>query len=98
MDLDRAVVGMASPIDVPLTLDSSPELRAEYFTERRELGALNIGGAGVVHVGEATGMTSRTWTFIYIGRGNPEIRFESKDKESPAVFYILSYPAHAAIR
>jgi len=33
---------------------------------------------------------------VYIGRGNPEIRFESKSPQTPAVFYILSYPAHAA--
>ena len=33
---------------------------------------------------------------IYIGRNNPEIRFESKSKEAPAVFYLLSYPAHTS--
>lgn len=94
VDLDRAVVGMASPVDGPLTLTSGPELRAEYFTERRELGALNIGGSGVVHVGNAR-YELENLDLIYVGRGNPEIRFESKDKGAPAVFYILSYPAHA---
>lgn len=95
IDLDRAVVGMASPVDEPLTLDSSPELRAEYFTERRELGALNIGGPGAVHVGDATCELDNL-DLIYIGRGNPQVRFESRDKQNPAVFYILSYPAHTA--
>lgn len=95
VDLDRAVVGMASPVDAPLTLTSSPELRADYFTERRELGALNIGGPGAVHVGEVS-YDVENLDLIYIGRGNPQIRFESKDKQNPAVFYILSYPAHAA--
>jgi len=33
---------------------------------------------------------------LYIGRGNPEVIFESKSPEAPAVFYLLSYPAHAA--
>jgi len=94
VDLDRAVVGMAAPIDGPLDLTSSPELRAEYFTERRELGALNIGGTGVVHVGDAK-YELENLDLIYIGRGNREIRFESKDTHAPAVFYILSYPAHA---
>ena len=93
VDLDRAVVGVASPSDQPIALESSPELRAEYFTERRELGALNIGGDGIVHVGNST-YSLANLDLIYIGRGNPEIRFESRLKQSPAVFYLLSYPAH----
>jgi 4-deoxy-L-threo-5-hexosulose-uronate ketol-isomerase len=93
VDLDRAVVGIASPTGKPLTLVSFPELRADYFTERRELGALNIGGPGVVHVAD-TKYDLENRDLIYIGRGNPEIRFESKDPGAPAAFYILSYPAH----
>jgi 4-deoxy-L-threo-5-hexosulose-uronate ketol-isomerase len=95
VDLDRAVVGIAAPNHGPLTLNSSPELRAEYFTERRELGALNIGGPGVVHVGGAKHALDNL-DLIYIGRGNPEIQFESESKEWPATFYILSYPAHTS--
>lgn len=94
VDLDRAVLGVASPVDQPLTLESSPELRAEFFTERRELGALNVGGEGVVHVGGSRYALGNL-DLIYIGRGNPDIRFESKLKDAPAVFYLLSYPAHA---
>jgi 4-deoxy-L-threo-5-hexosulose-uronate ketol-isomerase len=94
VDLDRAVVGIASPTDQPIALESSPELRAAFFSERRELGALNVGGDGIVHVGNST-YSLANLDLIYIGRGNPEIRFESKSKEAPAVFYLLSYPAHA---
>jgi len=93
VDLDRAVVGIASPADGPLALQSSPELRAAFFTERRELGALNIGGEGLVHVGDSTYPLANL-DLIYIGRNNPEIRFESTSIEGPAVFYLLSYPAH----
>jgi 4-deoxy-L-threo-5-hexosulose-uronate ketol-isomerase len=95
LDLDRAVVGMAAPLESPLTLPVNPELRASYFTERRELGALNIGGAGTVTVGDSS-YDLDTLDLLYIGRGNHEIRFESKSKETPAIFYLLSYPAHSS--
>jgi 4-deoxy-L-threo-5-hexosulose-uronate ketol-isomerase len=95
VDLDRAVIGIATPSNRPIALDSSPELRAAFFTERRELGALNIGGEGMVHVGKSS-YPLQNLDLIYIGRNNPEIRFESKTKETPAVFYLLSYPAHTA--
>jgi len=94
VDLDRAVVGFASPLASPLTLPTYPELRADYFTERRELGALNVGSAGVIAVDgaqyELDGLD-----VLYIGRGSKQVSFESKDKSAPAVFYLLSYPAHA---
>jgi 4-deoxy-L-threo-5-hexosulose-uronate ketol-isomerase len=95
VDLDRAVIGMASPTDEPLALASSPELRANYFTERRELGVLNIGGEGLVQVGNSTYPLGNL-DLIYIGRGNPDVRFESRSPHSPAVFYLLSYPAHTS--
>jgi 4-deoxy-L-threo-5-hexosulose-uronate ketol-isomerase len=94
VDLDRAVVGMAVPLESPLALPTSPELRASYFTERREVGALNIGGQGIVHVGGASYPLDHL-DLLYIGRGNPDIHFESKSDSSPAAFYLLSYPAHA---
>jgi 4-deoxy-L-threo-5-hexosulose-uronate ketol-isomerase len=94
VDLDRAVAGFAAPTKEPLELPTYPELRAEFFTERRELGVLNIGGEGVVHVGGRS-YALETLDVLYIGRGNPEVRFDSKSPERPAVFYLLSYPAHA---
>ncbi len=95
VDLDRAVVGMAVPLESPLVLPTSPELRASFFTERREVGALNIGGPGIVHVGGSS-YPLENLDLIYIGRGNADIRFESKSENAPAAFYLLSYPAHAS--
>ena len=94
VDLDRAVVGMAVPLESKLILPVDDALKAEYFTERREVGVLNIGSSGFVTVGE-TRYDLENLDCLYIGRGNPEITFESKDPKSPAVFYLLSYPAHA---
>ena len=46
VDLDRTVIGSAVPLQQPLALPTYPELRADFFTERRELGVLNIGAPG----------------------------------------------------
>jgi 4-deoxy-L-threo-5-hexosulose-uronate ketol-isomerase len=95
IDLDRTVVGSAVPLTEPLTLETDPDLRAACFTERREIGVLNIGGPGAVHVnGEAHKLASRD--ALYIGRGNEQVSFSSEDAGHPAEFYLLSYPAHTS--
>jgi hypothetical protein len=78
-EIDRAAVGMVAPVDSPIALPTYPQLRAEYFTERRELGALNIGGAGVIRVGGKSYELNNS-DVLYIGRGNAEVSFASKDK------------------
>jgi 4-deoxy-L-threo-5-hexosulose-uronate ketol-isomerase len=94
IDLDRTIVGSAVPVDGPLALESDPDLRAGYFTERRELGILNIGGAGSV---EVSGKVFELGNLdaLYVGRGNERVSFLSRSGSVPAEFYILSYPAHA---
>jgi 4-deoxy-L-threo-5-hexosulose-uronate ketol-isomerase len=94
IDLDRTVVGSAVPLGEPLALETDPDLRAEYFTERREIGVLNIGGAGTVDVNGST-YSLGTREALYIGRGNKSVIFSSVDTAHPAEFYLLSYPAHA---
>lgn len=93
-DLDRTVIGSALPLAAPLTLETQPELRATYFTERRELGVLNVGGRGSVEV-EGTKYSLNKLDCLYVGRGNPKVVFSSDDAANPAQFYLLSYPAHA---
>ena len=45
--IDRIITGAAVPVS-PITLTAGDELRAEYFCQRRELGVINIGGAGMI--------------------------------------------------
>jgi len=94
-DLDRLVVGGAVPRGEELVLEVPASLRAEYFAERRELGALNIGGSGTITVdGKASAMAKRD--VLYIGRGARDVRFASDEFSNPARYYLVSYPAHAS--
>jgi 4-deoxy-L-threo-5-hexosulose-uronate ketol-isomerase len=90
---DRMIIGGAQPTSETLTLANPEELRAEYFLERRELGIINVGGAGFV---EADGVTLQLAKYeaLYIGRGTKEVRFGSQNPDAPALFYLLSAPAH----
>ena len=95
VDLDRAVVGFAMPTDSALALPTYPELRADYFLERRELGVLNTGGAGTVSV-DGKDYDLNNLDVLYISKGQKDVSFKSKDETKPAAYYLLSYPAHAA--
>ena len=94
VDLDRTVIGAAVPTAAALKLETYPELRAEYFLERRELGVLNVGGAGSVVVDGAT-FDLEKLDCLYVSRGSKSVEFISKSAETPACFYLLSYAAHA---
>src|SRR5947209_2551959 len=94
VDLDRTVIGSAVPVGSPLKLETEAELRAEYFLERRELGVLNISGAGSVTV-DGKSFEMDKLDVLYVGRGSKEVVFASKNAAAPAEFYLLSYPAHA---
>lgn len=95
VDLDRAVVGIAAPLRSPIGLIADETLRAKSFTERRELGVLNIATDGVIHLGSESHVLA-SLDCLYIGQGAKEITFESTNPDSPAVFYLLSYPAHCS--
>lgn len=92
-DLDRAIVGGAVPTNQPLRLIADESMRAAFFCERRELGALNIGGPGSVSV-DGQVLTVGTREIAYVGRGSKDVAFHSDDPANPAVFYLLSYTAH----
>lgn len=91
--IDRIITGGAMPVKESLTLTAGDELRAEYFLERREMGIINIGGAGTVTVdGKEYAVGAREG--MYIGKGSKDITFASADASMPAKFYLNSAPAH----
>ena len=91
--IDRIIVIGIKPVTKALTLEAGKELAADFFLQRRELGCINVGGAGVITVdGEEYQMNPRDG--IYIGRGHRDLSFKSVDPENPAKFYATSCPAH----
>ncbi len=90
---DRAIIGSAVPAKKVLKLEAGEQLASKYFAERRELGIINIGDAGVITV-DGKKFTLGCKDLLYIGRGSKDIQFESANSQKPAKFYIVSYPAH----
>ena len=91
--IDRIITGAAMPVKETLTLTAGEELRAEYFLQRREMGVINIGGAGKITVdGKVYEVAYKE--AMYIGMGARDITFASADAACPAKFYINSVPAH----
>jgi 4-deoxy-L-threo-5-hexosulose-uronate ketol-isomerase len=93
-DVDRAVVGGAMPGEAPLQLQAGPEMACNFFCERRELGVLNLGAAGTIFV-DGNEFRLAPMECLYVGRGSRDICFASECAETPACFYLVSYPAHA---
>ncbi len=93
-DLDRLVVGGVMPVK-PVELPNHKETGRAFFLERREFGAINVGGAGAVRADGKTFSLDRL-DCVYLPMGTKSVKFESKDAKNPAKFYFLSCPAHAA--
>ncbi len=95
-DHDRAIVGAAVPGARPLPLQASAkEMAATSFTERREIGIINIGGEGSVSVGGKEYAMGKK-DCLYVGRGAGEVVFGTASGGQPPRYYFVSYPAHAA--
>ncbi|WP_440984200.1 5-dehydro-4-deoxy-D-glucuronate isomerase [Shinella sumterensis] len=91
--LDRMIVGGVVPAGGALTIDRVAETGTDQFLERREAAILNIGGAGTISVGGkdyALGFQEA----IYVGKGSGALSFASDNEAEPALFYVLSAPAH----
>ena len=76
--IDRIIVGGATPAEGALKLEFGEQLGTEYFLQRREMGIINIGGAGKLTVdGVVYEMGPRDG--LYIGLGSKDITFTSDD-------------------
>ena len=92
---DRMIVGGAMPVTETLPLEPIDPLKAQWFTQRREVGIYNVGGTGTVRVGDEL-FTLGYKEALYIGRGDRQVAFASADSAHPAKFYFNSATAHAA--
>lgn len=90
---DRMIVGGARPVGEVLKLEAIDPLKAPYFLTRREMGIFNVGGPGVVKAGDAVFELDYKEA-LYLGSGDREVTFESKDVKNPAQFYFNSVTAH----
>ena len=96
--IDRIIVGGVWPVtravEVPGSLGKT--IGVTYLLERRELGAINIGGDGWVDV-DGTRYPVRNEEAIYIGKGAQAVAFGSDDASgatNAAKFYLNCAPAH----
>jgi 4-deoxy-L-threo-5-hexosulose-uronate ketol-isomerase len=90
--VERFVIGGAMPVSAPLTLPVQKS--GAPFLDRREVGLVNVGGAGRVRVdGHVFDMQARDG--LYVPRGTVEVVLESTAAANPAKFYLVSTPAHA---
>lgn len=90
---DRLIFGGVVPVGQVMTLETIDPLKAEYFLERRELGVINVGGDGIVTV-DGKEYELHFKDALYVGCGNKNVTFRSKNDATPARFYLNSTPAY----
>ena len=88
---DRMIVGGAVPGGQELVLDHVAECGTASVLDRREMGIVNLGGAGrVAAAGQTHAMDKGD--VLYLGRGAGPVSFAGDGR-----FYITSAPAHASL-
>jgi 4-deoxy-L-threo-5-hexosulose-uronate ketol-isomerase len=93
---DRMMIGGVKPMGGSIKLETYPELRSEYFLERREIGIINVGGEGSISV-DGTSYLLTKLDCLYVGKGAKDVTFASTDSGNPALYYLLSCPAHQSL-
>lgn len=94
-DLDRLVVGGIMPVNKAIELSNHKETGRAFFLERREFGAMNVGGGAGKVIADGKTFSLDRLDCIYLPMGTKSVSFESADAKVPAKFYFLSCPAHA---
>ena len=90
---DRIIAGGVMPVTKSVELAGCKELCSDTFLERREMGVINIGGAGTITVdGQVYELTQ--YDGLYVGMGAKTLSFASADPANPAKFYVNTCPAH----
>lgn len=90
---ERLIVGGVKPVNTAVSLPTYDALKSEYFLERREIGIINVGGKGKISVDGAEYSLDKL-SCLYVGKGCKAVSFLSEDSAAPALFYLLSTPAH----
>jgi len=91
--VDRMISGGITPVGCALELPVTKELGTSYFLERREMGIINIGGAGSITIDGTKHLVGPRDGF-YVSMGSRSVAFASADEANPAKFYFNSAPAH----
>ncbi|WP_445682232.1 5-dehydro-4-deoxy-D-glucuronate isomerase [Radicibacter daui] len=91
---DRMIIGGATPGSLALDLEAIKPTGTANFLDRRELIAVNVGGAGSITT-DGTKHSVDHRDMLYVGLGTKKVSFASADATSPAKFYLVSAPAHA---
>jgi 4-deoxy-L-threo-5-hexosulose-uronate ketol-isomerase len=90
---DRVIVGGVRPVTQKVVLANEGELKAAYFLERRELGIINVAGAGIV-TADGVDYPLAKLDALYLGKGTKEVSFASTSPGEPASFFLMSTTAH----
>ena len=90
-DLDRLIAGGIVP-QTEIEFPAFRELGTSYFTERREVGIINIVEEGLITAGDQSYPMNHL-DCLYIGTGEERVTFSS-GPAGQAAFYLLSAPAH----
>lgn len=90
---DRIIIGGIVPMGAAISFPKEEELKAEFFLQRREAGIINVGGKGTVTADGETYELDKL-DCVYLGKGTKEVSFTSASETQPALFYMMSTPAH----
>ncbi len=94
---ERFVILGAKPVEKSVKLETYPSLKSEYFLQRREIGIINVGGSGLITV-DGIGYHLDKLSCLYLGKGTEKVVFSSQSPSDPALFFMLSTPAHTVMQ